>query len=170
MKRIIFFLCCVYLFLVGFISKADNVSPVKNFEIQRYVGKWYEIARYDSFFEKGLSNVTAEYSLNQHGSVKVVNSGVKQNGQSTSVEGKAEFVDKTDEGFLQVSFFGPFYSAYIVFAIEDDYKYAFIAGNNYDYLWLLSRTPTVPKSVKDDFVKKSKSLGFDVDKLVWVKQ
>ena len=170
MKRVVFFLCCVYLFLVGFVNKAENVLPVKNFEIQKYAGKWYEIARYDSIFEEGLSNVTAEYSLNEDGSVKVINSGIKQNGQVISAEGKAKFVDKTDEGFLEVSFFGPFYSAYVVFAIENNYKYAFIAGNNHDYLWLLSRTPTVPQSVKDEFIKKSEDLGFDTAKLVWVKQ
>ena len=170
MKRVILFLGFSYFFLVGFVSKADNVQPVENFDINKYVGKWYEIARFDSIFEKGLTNVTAEYSINTDGTLKVVNSGVNSKGDKSSVIGKAKFVGKTDEGFLKVSFFGPFYSAYIVFALEDDYEYAFVAGNNHDYLWLLSRTPTVPKSVKDDFIKKSKNLGFDTDKLVWVKQ
>jgi len=118
-----------------------------------------------------MTNVYAEYSLNPDGSIKVINSGVTPaTGKRSYAHGVAKFVENNETGFLKVSFFGPFYGAYIVFKLDDNYKYAYVTGNDKDYLWLLARTKTVPESIKQDFVARSKSLGFDTDKLVWVKQ
>ncbi len=157
--------------LTGCVTKPDNIKPVQNFQADKYLGKWYEIARFDNNFEKGMTEVYAEYSLNPDGSIKVVNSGVTPStGKRSYATGIAKFVDKDDKGYLKVSFFRPFYGAYVVFKLDDDYKYAYVAGANKNYLWLLSRTKTVPQSVKNDFVKKAKALGFDTNNLVWVKQ
>ncbi len=157
--------------LTGCVTKPDNIKPVENFQAQKYLGKWYEITRFDNSFEKGMTEVYAEYSLNPDGSIKVVNSGVTPStGKRSYATGIAKFVDGDDQGYLKVSFFRPFYGAYVVFKLDDNYKYAYVAGANENYLWLLSRTKTVPQSVKDDFIKKAKSLGFDTNNLVWVKQ
>ena len=143
---------------------------VKDFELDRYLGKWYEIARLDHSFERGLSNITAQYSLRDDGGVKVINSGFsKEDNEWQQAEGKAYFVDQTDSGHLKVSFFGPFYGSYIVFELDkQDYQYAFVSGPDTSYLWLLSRTPQVDKKVTEQFVKRSQELGFDTSKLIYV--
>ncbi len=170
MKRVLFLFVVVFS-LVACVHKPENVEPVKNFQAEKYLGKWYEIARFDNSFEAGMTDVYAQYSLNPDGTVKVSNSGIdSKTGERTYANGVAEFVETDDLGYLKVSFFRPFYGAYVVFALDDDYKYAYVSGPDYGYLWLLSRTPTVPDSVKKDFVTKAKGLGFDTDKLVWVKQ
>lgn len=172
MKKIMSLLVlAIIVVLSGCVTKPDNIQPVKNFQADKYLGKWYEIARFDNSFEKGMTNVYAEYSLNPDGSIKVLNSGITPaTGKRSYAEGVAKFVENQDTAFLKVSFFRPFYGAYIVFKLDDNYKYAYVAGNNKNYLWLLSRTKTVPKNVKQDFVTKAKELGFDTNKLVWVKQ
>jgi apolipoprotein D and lipocalin family protein len=153
------------------VTKPADINPVTNFQADKYLGKWYEIARLDNRFEKGMTHVNAEYSLNSDGSIKVLNSGINANETTRSyAEGVAKFVENKETAFLEVSFFRPFYGAYIVFNLDEDYKYAYVAGNDKDYLWFLSRTPTVSQQQKDDFVTKAKALGFDTDKLVWVEQ
>lgn len=172
MKKVIICLFAVsVVFLSGCVTKPSNIEPVKNFQAKKYLGKWYEIARFDNHFEKGMTNVKAEYSLNSDGSIKVVNSGVNaKTGERTYADGIAKFVGNQDTAFLKVSFFRPFYGVYIVFELDGNYKYAYIAGDDKDYLWLLSRTPTVPKNVKEDFVSKAKKLGYNTSDLIWVKQ
>ena len=149
------------LLLAGCTGKPDGVMPVQNFDLDRYLGTWYEIARLDHSFERGLNNITANYSLREDGGVRVLNRGfsVKKN-EWNEAEGKAYFVDSTDQGFLKVSFFGPFYGSYIVFELESDYQYAFISGPNTSYLWLLSRTPTIDQAVIDQLSKDSIRCGF----------
>ena len=146
-----------------------NVVAVKPFEIERYLGKWYEIARFDFKFEKGLNNTTADYSLKNDGTIKVTNRGFdyNKNRWKQSV-GKAKFVSSTDEGKLKVSFFGPFYSGYNVIALDPGYTYALVCGKNLDYLWILSRKKTIPESVKQQYLDKAKDYGFDTSKFVWV--
>ncbi|MBK2027500.1 lipocalin family protein [Allofrancisella guangzhouensis] len=157
--------------LAGCVTKPANVQPVDDFQANKYLGKWYEIARFDNSFEKEMTNVYAEYSLNSDGTIKVLNSGVNpKSGKRSYAEGIAKFVDGENTAYLKVSFFRPFYGAYVVFNLDTDYKYAYVAGANKDYLWLLSRTPKIPENIKKDFIAKSKALGFDTDKLVWVKQ
>lgn len=142
---------------------------VKPFDKNRYLGKWYEIARFDFRFERNLNNTTATYSLNSNGTIKVVNRGfdyVKNNWKQA--EGKAKFVGASDLAMLKVSFFGPFYGGYNVIALDDDYQYALIAGSSLKYLWLLSRTTSIPDSVKNEFLQKAEAIGFNTQNLIWV--
>jgi apolipoprotein D and lipocalin family protein len=129
----------------GCLGMPEAVTPVKEFEIEKYLGKWYEIDRLDHSFERGLECVTAEYSLREDGGVKVVNRGFSvEKKQWREAQGKAFFVNESNEGYLKVSFVGPFYGAYVVFELDrDNYHYAFVTGPNKSYLWLLSRTQTV---------------------------
>ncbi|MCF2909874.1 lipocalin family protein [Pseudoalteromonas sp. DL2-H2.2] len=150
----------------------QGVKPVGNFELNRYLGKWYEIARLDHSFERGLSKVTAQYSMRDDGGVKVINRGFNaEENQWREAEGKAFFVNQDDEAYLKVSFFGPFYGAYVVFELDhDNYQYAFVSGPDTDYLWLLSRTPQVDQAIIDKFVRMAAERGFDTDSLIFVAQ
>lgn len=149
----------------------QGVEPVDDFELQRYLGKWYEIARLDHSFERGLSRVTAEYSLREDGGVRVINRGYSAaKGEWEQAEGKAYFVGEPDIGHLKVSFFGPFYGSYIVFELGADYRYSMISGPDRSYLWLLSRTPTVDDTLKQRFIDKARALGFDTNALIFVEQ
>jgi apolipoprotein D and lipocalin family protein len=148
-----------------------NAVPVKPFDVEKYLGKWYEIARFDFRFEKNLNNTTANYSLNNDGSIKVVNRGYNyKKGKWEVATGKAKFVSSPDEAKLKVSFFGPFYSGYNVIALNVNYKHALVAGKNLDYLWILSREKTIPENIKQSFLQKATQVGYQVEKLVWVKQ
>ncbi|EEF79342.1 lipocalin family protein [Methylophaga thiooxydans] len=148
----------------------ETVTPVKNFEVERYLGKWYEIARLDHSFERGLNNVSAEYTIRDDGGIAVVNRGYSvEERQWKTAEGKAYFVNDKDEAYLKVSFFGPFYSSYVVFELEQhNYDYAFISGPDTSYLWLLSRTPDVEQGVIDNFITMSQERGFDTSELIFV--
>lgn len=148
----------------------DGIKPVENFEKERYLGKWYEIARLDHRFERGLSQVTAEYSVREDGGIKVLNRGYNESdGEWSEAEGKAYFVKGSDVGHLKVSFFGPFYGSYAVFELDKkNYQYAYITSYNKDYLWFLSRKPTVTNAEKEQFLSRAKELGFDVDALIFV--
>lgn len=159
------------LVLAACVGKPEGVTPVKGFDRQRYLGKWYEIARLDHRFERGLSQVSAEYSLREDGGIKVVNRGYKDEaGQWKESVGKAYFVDKPDTGYLKVSFFGPFYGSYIVAELDPAYRYALVSGPDKSYLWLLARTPTLDADVKKRLTDKAQALGFDTSKLIWVQQ
>lgn len=170
MKKILLALAC--LGISGCLGMPDDVSPVDDFEVNRYLGKWYEIARLDHSFERGLKNVSAEYSLRSDGGVDVVNRGFSTTkGEWEQAEGKAYFVNNPQQGYLKVSFFGPFYGSYVVFELDrENYQYAFVSGPDLSYLWLLSRTPQLPEEVVSDFIAQSKSLGFDTSKLIMVDQ
>ncbi|WP_417712161.1 lipocalin family protein [Pseudoalteromonas ardens] len=150
----------------------QGVQPVGNFELNRYLGKWYEIARLDHSFERGLTRVTAQYSMREDGGVKVINRGFSAaENQWREAEGKAFFVNQDDEAYLKVSFFGPFYGAYVVFELDyDNYQYAFVSGPDTEYLWLLSRTPKVDQAIIDKFVSMAAERGFDTDALIFVEQ
>ena len=150
-------------------SIPDGVEAVKKFDKDCYLGKWYEIARIDFKFEKDLSNTTAEYSAMRNGKIRVVNRvfNYKKNKWEKAV-GKAKIVNKTDEAMLKVSFFGPFYSGYNVIKLDDAYKYALVAGKNFNYLWILSRTTNVPNTIKEDYLNFASRAGFDTSRLTWV--
>ena len=150
----------------------DGVKPVTDFELDRYLGTWYEIARLDHSFERGLSNVTAQYSVREDGGVRVINRGYSEKkGEWKQAEGKAFFVGEDSEGYLKVSFFGPFYGSYVIFELDhDDYQHAFVSGPDSSYLWLLSRTPEVSEKIKGQFEQQARSLGFNLDELIWVNQ
>jgi apolipoprotein D and lipocalin family protein len=146
-----------------------NAVAVQNFSVDKYLGKWYEIARIDFKHEKGLNNVTAEYSLREDGLIKVDNKGFDYTKKEwRNSVGKAKFVDREDEAKLKVSFFGPFYAGYNVVALDPNYKYALVAGQDLDYLWILSREKTVPASVKENYLNVAKKIGYDVNRLLWV--
>lgn len=150
----------------------QGITPVANFDLQRYLGKWYEIARLDHKFERGLEEVTATYSLNDDGSVKVTNSGVStKTGERDLAVGKAKFVGRSDVGHLKVSFFGPFYGSYVVYELDkQDYNYALVAGPSRDYMWILSRTPKMDSQQYDDLLAVARRFGYDTNELIEVRQ
>lgn len=156
--------------LVSCTGIPDGVEPVKGFELERYLGRWYEIARLDHSFERGLTQVTAEYKPGPGGSVRVLNRGYSADDGWQSAEGKALFVGPADEGHLKVSFFGPFYGSYIVFELDPDYQYAFVAGNSKSYLWLLARTPAISPELRQHFIRRATELGFPIEQLIFVDQ
>jgi apolipoprotein D and lipocalin family protein len=164
-------------FLLACMGVPENVSVVNGVDANLYLGKWYEIARLDHSFERGLEQVTANYSKSTDGSIKVVNRGFNSEKQIwNEAEGKAYFVEpaSTDGkylGKLKVSFFGPFYGAYNIVALDkSSYNYVMICGPNKSYLWILSRTPKLNDSVKEELVAQAKSLGFATESLIFVKQ
>lgn len=148
----------------------ERVTPVENFELNRYLGKWYEIARLDHSFERGLERITAEYSMRDDGGVSVVNRGYSIEDDEWKVaEGKAYFVNDENKGYLKVSFFGPFYGSYVVFEIDQEgYEYAFVSGPDTSYLWLLSRSPKLQPEIVENFKRISRDRGFDTSKLILV--
>lgn len=148
-----------------------GVTPISDFDASRYLGKWYEIARLENRFERGLEQVSATYGKRSDGGISVANRGFDpQKGEWKLSEGKAYFTGKPTTAALKVSFFGPFYGGYNVIALDDDYQYALVSGPNRDYLWILSRTPTLPPQVRQNYLIIARGLGFAVDDLVWVKQ
>jgi apolipoprotein D and lipocalin family protein len=158
------------LLLAGCVSVPENITPVDNFNISQYLGKWYEIARLDHSFERGLTSVSAEYSLRPDGGVRVINRGYSQKENKwKEIEGKGYFVDRKDVGFLKVSFFGPFYGSYVIIDLDNDnYSYALVCGPDRSYLWILARSPRIDDGVKKRLVEKAAALGFDTDRLIYV--
>ena len=160
------------LLLGGCVSKPKGIEPVSNFNSAKYLGKWYEIARMDHSFERGLSRVSAEYSLKPDGGLKVLNRGYNaEKKEWKDAEGKAYFVESPDVAYLKVSFFGPFYGSYVVFDLDrENYAYSLISGNDRSSMWLLSRSPTMDEATKKRLVDKAQALGFDTSKLIYVDQ
>ena len=172
MKRLISLVLAA--FSLPMLSNAQDVqynnSPVSEFDLSRYLGTWYEIARFDHSFERGMDNVTAEYLLREDGMIDVINSGWKE-GKFKVADGKAKQPDpKTDPGHLAVSFFLFFFSDYNVLMIDDDYKVALVGSKSPKYLWILSRTPVLSDSVLDAVLEEASSRGYDIDDLIWVDQ
>ncbi|MFC6441490.1 lipocalin family protein [Bowmanella sp. JS7-9] len=150
----------------------EGIKPVSPFNLERYLGTWYEIARMPHSFEDGLNQVTANYSLREDGGVKVINRGYDTDaGKWQQAEGKAYFVEDNQIGHLKVSFFGPFYGAYVVFELDHlNYQYAFVSGPDREYLWFLARTPTVSPELLAHFQQTAAELGFDTSKLIYSEQ
>jgi apolipoprotein D and lipocalin family protein len=148
-----------------------NYKAINGFETDRYLGTWYEIARLDHRFERGLDKVNATYSLREDGGLKVVNRGFDSKKQKwNEAIGKAYFIETPNVGRLKVSFFGPFYGAYTIIDLDKTgYQYALVTGGK-DYLWILSRTPQMSYIVKQQLVSKAKKLGFETDKLIYPSQ
>lgn len=149
----------------------EGLAPVHDFSPQRYLGRWYEIARLDHRFERGLQQVSAEYQLQPDGTISVRNRGFNpENGQWQQADGVARFVSTPDIGHLKVSFFGPFYGGYTILDLDNDYRYALVCGPNRDYLWILSRTPVLPEKEKARLLLRAQSMGFATEELIWVRQ
>jgi apolipoprotein D and lipocalin family protein len=168
-KRLLLF---ISILMSGCVNIPENVSPVSGFDIDRYLGTWYEIARLDHSFERGLERVTAEYSLRDDGGIKVVNKGLDpQKNRWKEAIGKAYFVGDSNLGSLKVSFWGPFYSSYNIIALDkENYSYSMVCGPNKSYLWILAREPHMEESLKFELVNLAKDLGFETEKLIHVTQ
>ncbi|MBV8325655.1 lipocalin family protein [Chryseobacterium sp.] len=147
-----------------------GATAVKDFDAKKYLGRWYEIARFDYRFEKNLDNVTAEYSENPDGTIKVKNKGYNylKKVWEESI-GEAKFVKNKTEARLKVAFFKPFWAGYNVIDMDEDYQYALVAGSSLKYVWILSRTTTIPESIRQRFIQKAKKIGYTTDELIWVK-
>lgn len=160
------------LFLAGCAGNPVNAVAVSDFNSEKYLGTWYEVARLDHSFERGLTDVTANYTRRADGGITVLNRGFDTDkGKFDDAKGKAKFAGDETTGHLKVSFFGPFYGDYIIFGLDKpDYSYAFVSGGKDNYLWLLSRTPNVLDAVREAFIAQSQSLGYDTDTLIWVDQ
>lgn len=148
----------------------DGMRPVDSFEINRYLGQWYEIARLDHSFERGISDVSATYHLQDDGSVKVINRGFDTQRQAwKEAVGRAKFIGDSGTGSLKVSFFGPFYGGYHVIALDQqNYRWSLVAGPDRDYLWILAREKSLAADIRAQMVSKARELGFATDKLIWV--
>jgi apolipoprotein D and lipocalin family protein len=148
-----------------------NAVAVQPFYKEKYLGKWYEIARFDFKFEKDLNNTTANYSIKADGNIKVENRGYNAKKKEwKEAIGTAKFVGDEKVAMLKVSFFGPFYSGYNVIAIDSNYTYALVAGKNLDYLWILSREKTIPENIKIEYLKLAEDIGYNTKNLLWIKQ
>ncbi|WP_413722074.1 outer membrane lipoprotein Blc [Sodalis sp. RH23] len=153
------------------VNPPSGVRPVEKFDVNRYLGTWYEIARLDHRFETGLDHVTAQYSLRDDGGLDVINKGYSPATQRfRQSNGKAYFLASPQRASLKVSFFGPFYGGYHVIALDEGYDYALVCGPNRDYLWILARAKTLPQATRDHLVATAARLGFAVDRLIWVDQ
>ena len=161
-----FFSFSVLLCLLAGCSKlsVDN-SVVTDLDLDRYLGSWYEIARFDHSFERGMDQTMASYTLREDGKVDVLNNGIKD-GKPSQAKGVAKVTDSP--AMLRVSFWGPFYSDYRVMLLDDDYQYALVSSGSDDYLWILSRTPQLAPDVKDKILAEAQRRGYDTDKLIWV--
>ena len=150
----------------------EGLSPVTPFDLNRYLGRWYEIARLDHSFERGMSDVNATYQLQDDGSVKVINRGYDtQRGAWKEAVGRALFIGDRNTASLKVSFFGPFYGGYHVLALDQqDYRWALVSGPDRGYLWILARDKTLPTEVREQLLAKARAFGFATDQLIWVAQ
>lgn len=161
---------CFLAMCAGCVGIPDGVEAVKGFDVKRYLGTWYEIARLDHSFERGLTKVRAEYTLRDDGGIKVVNRGFDPRKNAwKEATGKAYFVAGPDVGRLKVSFFGPFYGGYNILELDrKDYSYALVCGPSRKYLWILAREPELEESVMAALIEKVRGLGFDTDELIFV--
>ena len=166
-KKVLF---AISLNLLSCIITAEEIQPVNNFNISQYLGKWYEIARLDHWFERDMTNVSAEYSLHKKGGIKVLNKGLKKGTKWKTAEGRANFIGQEDQGLMKVSFFWPFSTPYLIFELDDAYQYAFVTSDSRSYLWFLSRKPCVTEDLKKHFERKIDSLEFDKNELIYVDQ
>jgi apolipoprotein D and lipocalin family protein len=172
MKKLFILLVLMIPLLFGCTGIHEGINAVDGFEVNRYLGTWYEIARLDHRFERGLNKISATYSLRPDGGVKVINKGWNEaKGKWEEAEGKAYFIDQPDQGRLKVSFFGPFYGGYNIFDLDKkDYSYAMISGPDKSYFWILSRTKQLPKATLESLIQEAKLAGFETDKLIFVNQ
>jgi apolipoprotein D and lipocalin family protein len=158
------------IFLAGCAQLPEGVEAVDGFEVDRYLGKWYEIARLDHRFERGLEDVTATYASRGDGAIDVLNRGYDvAKGEWQEARGRARFAGPPDRAMLEVSFFGPFYGGYNVIELDPDYQLALVSGPNRSYLWILSRRPDPPREAVEKLVERARELGFATDALIYVK-
>lgn len=159
------------LLATGCTGLPEGVTPVSGFDVNRYLGKWYEVARLDHSFERGLQKVSAQYSMRDDGSIRVLNRGYDAAQDAwKEAEGKAYFIDDPETGRLKVSFFGPFYGSYNIIDLDhEDYRYALVCGPSRSYLWILARKPDLDAATVEQLVARARELGFDTDRLIYVR-
>jgi apolipoprotein D and lipocalin family protein len=146
-----------------------GVVPVSGFELPRYLGHWYEIARLDHSFERGMTDVSARYQMHDDNSVEVINRGYEPaNGRWREATGTARFIGEPTRGSLKVSFFGPFYGGYHIAALDPDYRWSLVIGPDTGYAWILARDKTLPAGIREQLVKQAAAAGIDTDALIWV--
>ena len=156
--------------LAGCAQIPEGVEAVHGFDAGRYLGRWYEIARLDHSFERGLDNISATYTPRDDGGIDVLNRGYdRAAGEWREASGRARFVGPRDVAMLEVSFFGPFYGGYNVVALDPDYQLSLVAGPTRKYLWILARRPDPPREAVDRLVARAGELGFDTSALIWVR-
>jgi lipocalin len=176
MQKKVFFILTLFVFITACQGQNQNKmldkTVVKELDIERYLGQWYEIARYNHIFERGLVGVTATYSHMENGMIKVVNGGYKEtlNGPRSEAIGKAKIPDSHVPSKLKVSFFWIFYADYFVLELDKNYQWAVIGSSSDSYLWILSRSPRMEKSLYEDLLNRLTTRGYDVSKLILVAQ
>jgi lipocalin len=166
MKKMFFMALAAMFFSACDATEIDN-STVKAVDLNRYLGSWYEIAKYDHVFERGLDYAMANYTLREDGKIDVLNTGIKD-GRAKDAKGIAKTTNIP--GLLKVSFFGPFYSDYRIMMLDTNYQYVLVGGSNDKYLWILSRTPQLDEATKALILAEADKRGYDTSKLIWVKQ
>lgn len=163
---ILLILCLFVIFACRSSLTVDN-SVVSSLDVNRYLGKWYEVARFNHKFERDMDQCTAVYLLQENGTIKVVNQGMR-NGKLKTAVGKAKLTDTP--GLLRVSFFGPFYSDYRVMMLDPNYSYALVGSNANHYLWILARTPQLENNTRNQIIREAQRRGYNTDHLIWVDQ
>lgn len=145
-------------------------STVPNLDIDKYLGTWYEIERFDHSFERGLDGVTATYSLKENGKIKVLNQGYKtaKNGRLSKATGKAKIPNPNDPAKLKVAFFLFFYADYFVLELDEDYQWAVVGSTSDNYLWILSRKPYLNDDIHKELLERISARGYDTSKLIKV--
>jgi lipocalin len=166
MKKMFFMALAAMFFSACDATEIDN-STVKAVDLNRYLGSWYEIAKYDHVFERGRDYAMANYTLREDGKIDVLNTGIKD-GRAKDAKGIAKTTNIP--GLLKVSFFGPFYSDYRIMMLDTNYQYVLVGGSNDKYLWILSRTPQLDEATKALILAEADKRGYDTSKLIWVKQ
>lgn len=167
MMKKVFVLPILLCLLAGCSKLTVDNSVVTALDLNRFVGSWYEIARFDHRFERGMEQTKATYVVREDGKIDVLNTGIKD-GEPSEAKGVAKLTDTP--ALLRVSFWGPFYSDYRIMLLADDYQYALIGSGSDDYLWILSRTPQLSDEAKKLILAEAQRRGYDTDKLIWVKQ
>ena len=166
---VLFIIFPLNFFVCGCTKVPEGLTPVNNFDVQKYLGLWYEIARLDHKFERDLTNVTADYALKDDGSIEVTNKGYNHNTEKWSkVKGVAKMLGESKTGSLKVSFFCPFYAGYHIIELDENYRYAMVTGSSRSYLWILARENSLKEKTLNRLIAKAQSLGFDTEKLILV--
>lgn len=167
--KTLLFLLTLLLTMTGCSTRHSPLATVDKVDIERYSGKWYEIARYEHYFEKGCTNATADYEIRKDGKIKVTNQCILEDGEAVEAVGVAYATDTTNSK-LKVSFFRPFYGNYWILMLDDEYRYAVIGDPSREYLWILSRTPELDEKVTDTILAALPGLGYTTEKLLWTVQ
>ncbi len=171
LRRIAILIAAPLLLAACALGPAPGVTPVSPFQLERYMGQWYEIARLDHRFERGMTDVSARYSINSDGSVRVLNRGYDTaKTEWREAEGKALFIGDSNTGSLKVSFFGPFYGGYHVAALDPDYRWSLVIGPDPSYAWILARDKTLSAADKERILTVAKQASVDTAALIWVSQ